>query len=89
MTGSTPSEPYVLGDTDLEHERLTRQAAIFNPLTERLLRDADIGLGQRILDIGSGVGDVAMLAAKMVGPTGEVVGADPDHSACLTGLLKS
>ena len=80
MTGSTPSGPYVLGDTDLEHERLVRQAAIFNPFTERLLRHAGIGRGQRILEIGSGVGDVAMLAAKMVGPKGKVVGVERDIS---------
>jgi hypothetical protein len=27
-----------------------------------------------VLDVGSGVGDVAMPLAKLVGPTGEVVG---------------
>ena len=80
MTASTPCVSYVLGDTDREHERLIRQAAIFNPFTERLLRDAGIGPGQRILGIGSGLGDVAMLAAKMVGPTGEVVGVERDVS---------
>jgi hypothetical protein len=56
--------PYVLGDTDAEHARLIRQAAIFNPFTERLFRDAGVGPGQRGLDIGSGVGDIAMLVAR-------------------------
>jgi len=37
-----------------------------------------IGPGQRLLDIGSGVGDVAMLVAPLVGPTGEVVGVERD-----------
>jgi 2-polyprenyl-3-methyl-5-hydroxy-6-metoxy-1,4-benzoquinol methylase len=37
-----------------------------------------MGPGQRILDIGSGVGDVAMLAARLVGPSGEVVGVERD-----------
>ena len=69
--------PYVLGDTGAEHARLVRQAAIFNPFTERLFRDAGIGPGQ--LDIGSGVGDIAMLVARLVGPTGEVVGDQPGH----------
>src|SRR5207248_2771242 len=46
--------------------------------TERFFRDAGIGLGQRILDIGSGVGDVAMLAARLVGPSGEVMGIERD-----------
>jgi ubiquinone/menaquinone biosynthesis C-methylase UbiE len=37
------------------------------PLTERLFREAGIGAGQRVLDVGFGVGDVAMLAARLVG----------------------
>jgi ubiquinone/menaquinone biosynthesis C-methylase UbiE len=74
-----PAEtPYVLGETDAEHERLTRQAALFAPFTERLFRDAGIGPGQRVLDIGSGLGDVAMLVADLVGPKGEVVGVERD-----------
>jgi SAM-dependent methyltransferase len=80
MTTATPAAPYVLGSTDAEHERLIRQAAIFDPYTERLFRDAGIGPSQRVLDVGSGVGDVAMLLARLVGPTGEVVGVDRDAS---------
>src|SRR5262249_13956211 len=34
--------------------------------------------GQRVLDLGSGVGDVAMLTARLVGPSGEVVGVERD-----------
>jgi SAM-dependent methyltransferase len=34
----------------------------------------------RVLDIGSGIGDVAMLAAEIVGPNGRVVGIDKDPS---------
>jgi SAM-dependent methyltransferase len=69
---------YALGSTDAEHERLIRQAGYLNPLTERLFREAGIGPGQRILDIGSGVGDVAMLAARLVGSSGEVIGIERD-----------
>jgi protein-L-isoaspartate O-methyltransferase len=68
-----PGSSYALGSTDAEHERLTRQAALLAPCTERFFREAGIGSGQRVLDIGSGVGDVAMLAAQLVGPSGEVV----------------
>jgi SAM-dependent methyltransferase len=69
---------YVLGSTDAEHGRLVRQAAYLSPLTERLFLEAGIGPGQRVLELGSGVGDVAMLAAKLVGPSGEVVGIERD-----------
>jgi protein-L-isoaspartate O-methyltransferase len=78
MSTSGPTSPYALGSTDSEHERLIRQAALLAPLTERFFREASIGPGQRILDIGSGVGDVAMLAARLVGPSGEVVGVERD-----------
>ena len=76
MTEAIPSSDYLLGSTDAEHERLIRQAARLAPVTERFFRDAGIGPGQRVLDLGSGVGDVAMLAARLVGPSGEVVGIE-------------
>ncbi len=78
MTASGSTSQYALGSTDAEHERLIWQAERFAPLTERLFREAGIGAGQRVLDIGSGVGDVAMLAARLVGPSGEVVGVERD-----------
>ncbi|HEV1993390.1 MAG TPA: class I SAM-dependent methyltransferase [Candidatus Acidoferrum sp.] len=81
MTTTDSTLHYALGSTDAEHERLIRQAARLAPFTERFFRDAGIGPGQRVLDIGSGAGDVAMLAANLVGPSGEVVGIERDpHS---------
>lgn len=74
MTAKTSA--YVMGNTQAEHERLARQADRFDPLTERSFREAGIGPGQRILELGSGAGDVAMLVARIVGPTGEVVGVE-------------
>ena len=73
-----PASPYALGSTDAEHERLIRQAARLAPITEQFFREAGIGPGQRVLDIGSGVGDVAILAARLVGPSGEVMGVERD-----------
>ena len=79
MTASGPAPPYSLGSTDAEHERLIWQASRLAPLTERLFREAGIGPGQRVLDLGSGVGDVAMLVARLVGPSGEVLGVERDR----------
>lgn len=75
------SNSYALGYSNSEHDRLIRQAGRIGPSTERLFREAGIGTGQRVLDLGSGVGDVALLAAKLVGPTGEVVGIERDANS--------
>lgn len=69
---------YILGHSEAEAQRLILQAEIIQPATERLLRDAGLVPGMRVLDAGCGVGDVAMLAAKIVGPSGAVVGVDRD-----------
>src|SRR5262252_10688240 len=81
VTTSRPADHYALGYTDAEHERLIRQAAIIAPIAERLFREAGIGPGQRVLDLGSGMGDVAILLARLVGPSGEVVGIERDASS--------
>lgn len=81
VPATSEHKSYMLGTTDEEHDRLLRQAARLEPFTERLFRDAGIGPGQRVLDVGSGVGDVAFLVARLVGPTGEVIGIDLDGSA--------
>ena len=78
MTKRNRSADYPLGHTDAEHERLIRQAGRVAPITERFFREAGIGPGQRVLDLGSGVGDVAMLVARLVGPSGEVVAIERD-----------
>jgi protein-L-isoaspartate O-methyltransferase len=75
---TTPRSVYILGHAAAEQDRLIRQATILAPITERLFRDAGIGAGQRVLDVGAGVGDVSMIAARLVGSAGEVVGVERD-----------
>lgn len=77
---ATPSS-YVLGQSAQEHERLMFQSRILRPYTERYFRAAGLREGMRVLDIGSGMGDVAMLAGDIVGPGGQVLGIDFDGSA--------
>jgi ubiquinone/menaquinone biosynthesis C-methylase UbiE len=72
---------YALGSTDHERQRLMRQGAILRGFLASAFRGAGIGPGMRVLDLGCGVGDVAMLAADLVGPTGSVTGIDRDAAS--------
>ena len=45
-------------------------------MTRRFLGEAGLFSGMKVLDIGSGAGDVAMAAAELVGDDGEVIGVD-------------
>jgi ubiquinone/menaquinone biosynthesis C-methylase UbiE len=78
---SNPRASYALGYTNAEHDRLMRQAGLIAPVTERLFREAGIGVGYRVLDLGSGLGDVSMLVSRLVGPSGEVVGIERDETS--------
>ncbi len=72
---------YVLGSSPRELARLTLQDQVLRPVTKRLLSQAQLKEGSRILDLGCGAGDVSMMAAKMVGPQGSVVGVDQSSEA--------
>jgi SAM-dependent methyltransferase len=77
-----PEQPeYALGHSDRELERLSVQAKLVDPITRRFLVEAGVAPGMRVLDVGSGVGDVAFLAAELVGESGEVVGTDRSAAA--------
>lgn len=67
---------YVLGASEPETRRLIRQGRSHNPSTRRLLEEAGVSRGMRVLDAGSGAGDVALIAAELVGPEGSVLGVD-------------
>ena len=72
---------YAFGRGRAEYERLIEQAEIFRPLTERMLRNAGIRAGMRVLDIGCGAGDVSFLVSALVGSEGSVTGVDVDSDA--------
>ncbi len=75
---------YVMGHDDRERRRLGLQASILNPLTEQLFRRAGLSSGMNVLDIGCGVGDVSLLAARLVGRSGTVSSVDIDPPALQT-----
>jgi len=70
------SPAYVLGHSQFELERLARQERLIGPATRRYFQAAGLAPGMRVLDVGSGTGVVAFLAAELVGPSGEVIGSD-------------
>ena len=73
--------PYILGHSQAELRRLMLQASMLQPITRRLLLEAGLRPGMRVLDIGCGTGDVSLLAAQLVGPRGTVVGIDRSAEA--------
>jgi SAM-dependent methyltransferase len=72
---------YVFGHSARELERLAAQAALVEPITRTILVEAGIGPGMRVLDVGSGIGDVAFLVSALVGERGSVVGVDRSEAA--------
>src|SRR4030095_16923311 len=75
---------YVLGHSAFELERLARQERLIGLATRDYFQSAGIAPGMRVLDVGSGTGVVAFLAAELVGPSGEVVGTDLAPTAVAT-----
>jgi len=52
-------------------------ARMFAPLTAGLIEEAQIGVGQKVLDIGGGSGEPSLTISEIVGPTGSVMFTDP------------
>jgi SAM-dependent methyltransferase len=84
-----PDGSYILGHSDRELDRLNKQAQLIDPITRRFLSSAGIVPGMRVLDVGSGAGDVAFLAADLVGTAGEVVGTDRSSAALATARRRA
>jgi SAM-dependent methyltransferase len=80
---------YVPGRSEAETRRLILAAQILNPFTRRMLQDAGLQAGMRVLDIGTGAGDVALVAAELVGPQGRVVGVDANPQILNTAFARA
>lgn len=80
----TDKDPYAFAvDRAAEERRLVVQSRLLEPVTEELLLRAGLGPGMHVVDLGSGAGDTTMLAARLVGPTGSVIGVErsPEQAA--------
>jgi ubiquinone/menaquinone biosynthesis C-methylase UbiE len=69
-------QQYSLGSDSEELARLDRQAAVIERPTRLLLQAAGLAPGMRVLDLGTGLGHVAMMTGEFVAPAGRVVGID-------------
>jgi SAM-dependent methyltransferase len=67
---------YLFAQGTDETRRLKRQAEFLSRFTHFLLDSAGITSGMKVLDMGTGIGDVAFMVAERVGPQGTVVGVD-------------
>jgi SAM-dependent methyltransferase len=64
---------YVHGTHSLEQERLSRLNSMLNPAS---LRAIDLRPGDRVLDVGSGLGQLTRMMARRVGRSGQVIAVD-------------
>jgi SAM-dependent methyltransferase len=67
---------YLFAQATDETRRLKRQAEFLSRFTHSLLDWAGITSGMKVLDVGTGIGDVAFMVAERVGSQGTVVGVD-------------
>jgi ubiquinone/menaquinone biosynthesis C-methylase UbiE len=89
VTAELENVNYALGHSPSEIRRLVLQAALLRPITMRLLQDSGVSPGMRILDVGCGAGDVALLAAELVGESGTVIGIDRSEAAILAARSRA
>ena len=64
-----PRPEYPLAQAPEDIQRLIARVSRRNTGTREVPRQAGLALGMRVLDAGSGAGDVAMMTAELVGPT--------------------
>jgi ubiquinone/menaquinone biosynthesis C-methylase UbiE len=78
---SNPLVEYALGHSSRELDRLSFQGTVLAPYTRQFLTEAGLTAGMRVLDVGSGTGDVSFLARDLVGSNGFVLGVDRSPAA--------
>jgi cyclopropane fatty-acyl-phospholipid synthase-like methyltransferase len=80
---------YEFGSSEDELARLELQGRALAPATRMIFAAAGIQPGMRVLDLGCGPGDVAFVAADLVGSDGHVVGVDRSPEALAQARLRA
>jgi cyclopropane fatty-acyl-phospholipid synthase-like methyltransferase len=70
-----------LGGSGIEVSPMGLRISSVLDLTEDVLRRAGIERGMRVLDLECGAGDASLSIAKLIGPSGLVVGVDRSREA--------
>ena len=78
-----------MGRSAEETERLIEQGRLYDDITYRFLAGCGITKGMKVLDVGSGAGDVALTIAELVGPEGSVVGVDVNPTVLETAQTRA
>ena len=78
-----------MGRSEGETERLIEQSQLYDDVTRRFLFRSGIQKGMKVLDVGSGAGDVALTLAEFVGPEGSVVGVDVNPDILKTAQARA
>ncbi len=76
MSNQSRDAEYTMGRSQEETDRLIEQSQLYDDVTRRFFLRSGIAKGMKVLDVGSGAGDVALTLAEFVGPDGTVVGVD-------------
>ena len=76
MSNQSRDAEYTMGRSQEETDRLIEQSQLYEDVTRRFFLRSGIATGMKVLDVGSGAGDVALTLAEFVGPDGTVVGVD-------------
>jgi SAM-dependent methyltransferase len=88
MSGSQ-EQIYTMGRSEAETRRLITQARLYDGATAHMLSAAGLEAGMKVLDVGTGAGDVAMIAARVVGPGGLVIAIDKNPAILATARSRA
>jgi serine phosphatase RsbU (regulator of sigma subunit)/SAM-dependent methyltransferase len=78
-----PDSHYVHGTHPVEQERLSRLNSMLNPAS---LGAMDLRPGERVLDVGSGLGQLTRMMARRVAPSGKVIAVERDPQQAAEAL---